>query len=166
VDDEGASIAELARDIGVDPSTAQREIERLEAAGLVVTRRVGNVRVVRANADAPVYPELVALLRKVFGPKPLLERALRPLAGVRAAYIFGSWARRYHGESGPLPRDVDLLVVGDADPDAVYQVTRDVERQLRIEVNPIVVAEEEWEHHPVGLVSRVRAGPVVELDVA
>lgn len=164
-DEDGASIAELARRLGVEPSTIQREVERLELAGLVATRRVGSVRVVRPNTSAPIYPELVALLRKAFGPKPLLERALAAVEGVRAAYIFGSWARRYHGETGSLPRDVDVLVVGDPDPDAVYEATRDVERRLQLEVNPIVVAEEEWEHHPLGLVSRVRAGPVVELEL-
>jgi predicted nucleotidyltransferase len=26
--------------------------------------------------------------------------------------VFGSWAARYRGERGPVPGDVDLLVVG------------------------------------------------------
>ena len=34
------------------------------------------------------------------------------LAGIERAVIYGSWARRYQGEAGPLPQDVDLLVIG------------------------------------------------------
>ncbi len=143
----------------------QREVDRLERAGLLVSERVGNTRVVRPDRDAPIYGELAALLRKAFGPKPLLEESLARIRGIRSAAIFGSWARRYHGEPGPLPRDVDVLVVGDADPNEVYDAAREVERRLGLEVNPIIVSEEEWKHQRVGLVRRVQTGPIVELEL-
>ena len=158
----GASLAQLARRLGADPATVQREVTRLEAAGVLATERVGNARVARADTSSPIYNELHALLAKAFGPAPILEAALADVRGVDRAYIFGSWARRYHGEPGPLPRDVDLLVVGDADPDAVYRVARDVENRLGVEVNPIVVAAAEWDH-PLGLLARIDRDHVVEL---
>jgi predicted nucleotidyltransferase len=47
---------------------------------------------------------------------------LATIDGVAEAYIYGSWAARYHGEPGSIPADVDVLVVGTAaldDPDDV-----------------------------------------------
>jgi predicted nucleotidyltransferase len=155
-------VAELARRLGANPASVQREVERLEKAGLLTSRRVGNARIVRPDPDSPVYGELYALLAKAFGPAPLLETELSRVEGIDEAYIFGSWARRFHGEPGALPRDVDLLVIGSADPNEVYRAAQTVEERLGLEVNPIVVGEADWDH-PLGLLARVRQEPLVEL---
>jgi len=158
------SLAELARHLSANPATVQREVERLERAGLVASTRVGRTRLVRADPESAVYVEVGALVAKAFGPRPLLERQLAEVEGVDEAFIFGSWARRFLGEPGPLPRDVDLLVVGNADPDAVYEAASRVEQELGIEINPIVVADAEW-RHPSGLIERLKQEPLVELEV-
>jgi predicted nucleotidyltransferase len=155
----------LARQVGTNPATVQREVDRLEGAGLLTSNRIGRARIVRPDPDSPIYPELRSLLAKAFGPAPLLERELARLQGVHKAYIFGSWARRFHGEPGPLPRDVDLLVIGPADPDKVYSAAQAVEERLGVEINPVVVGESDWDH-PLGLLARVKDEPVVELAVA
>ena len=84
---------------------------------------------------------------------------------MRKAYIFGSWARRFGGERGALPRDVDVLVIGSADPNDVYRAAQNVEQRIGIEVNPIVVDETEWELSP-GLLARIERGPMVQLEIA
>jgi predicted nucleotidyltransferase len=156
-------LTQLARRLGADPGTVQREVTRLERAGILRTERVGRTRIVRPDETSPIYNELYALLGKTLGPAPLLEEALASVAGIRRAYIFGSWARRYRGEAGELPRDVDLLVVGSANPDAVYQAARAVEDRLGVAINPIVVSDDEW-RRPQGL-ARVQREPLVELNV-
>src|SRR2546423_7115904 len=147
---DGESLARLARQLRTDPATVQREAERLERSGILKSDRVGRTRVVRVDSASPVYPELRALVLKALGPAPVLARTLRQIEGIQAAYIFGSWARRASGEPGPLPRDIDLLVVSEVDPNAVYSAVREVEDGLGVEINPVVVADEEW-RHPVGL---------------
>jgi hypothetical protein len=47
-------------------------------------------------------------------PKAVIEQQLRGLDGSDQALSYGSWARRCQGEPGPLPQDVDLMVIGDA----------------------------------------------------
>ena len=124
------SLTELARSVDLAVSSVQREVERLTRAGLVESQRIGNVRRVRANRASAFFPELRALVVKAFGPVPLLRDAIAPIAGVSEAYIFGSWAR-YASDPGEMrepPGDIDLLVVGDPDPDLVYTACADVER--------------------------------------
>ena len=48
--------------------------------------------------------------------------------GVAEAYVYGSWAARYRGQAGDVPRDVDVLVIGDADEDDLYEAARAAER--------------------------------------
>lgn len=158
------TLAELARALGADPATIQREVTRLERAGIFRTHRVGRSRVVEPDRDSLFHAELSALLAKAFGPPALLEAALAAVPGIEQAFIFGSWARRFHGEPGPLPRDVDLLVVGDVDPAAVYGAVRPVEAELGVEINPIVLSDAEWTH-PLGLPARIKKNAVVQLKV-
>lgn len=140
------SLTDLARSVDLAVSSVQREVERLSRSGLVESQRVGNVRQVRANRSSVFFAELRALVVKAFGPVPLLRDAVAPIAGVSEAYIFGSWAR-YASDPGEMqepPGDIDLLVVGAADPDVVYAACAGVERDLGVEVNPVIVSDDAW----------------------
>ncbi len=98
---------------------------------------------------------------KTFGPAVLLAEGLRDLPAVEAAFIFGSWARRYHGEPGPPPRDVDVLVVGDVDPDDVRAACQRTESALGMEVNAIVLSGREWAEGSTGFLREIRGAPRV-----
>ena len=54
-------LSELRRLTGLGSASLQRELNRLAAAGLVLSERVGNLRRFRANASSPVYSELANL---------------------------------------------------------------------------------------------------------
>ncbi|MEU5263055.1 ArsR family transcriptional regulator [Amycolatopsis sp. NPDC021455] len=138
------SITELAEACAVTPTAVLREVERLVAGGILEDRRVGRSRLVKARTDTPLYRPLSEVLAVTFGPMPLLAEALSGLAGVREAYIYGSWAARYSGEPGPPPGDVDVLVVGSPDPDALFDLAEGVSRRLGREVNVHRISPSSW----------------------
>lgn len=119
--------SELARRIGTRPSSLQRELESLAAAGVLRHRRDGNRSCFEPNPDCPFMAELRGLLEKTVGAAPLLSAALSPFAAkIAAAFIFGSVAGgRERAES-----DVDLFVVGDITVKDLVPVLRGVEEQL------------------------------------
>ncbi|WP_328501732.1 ArsR family transcriptional regulator [Streptomyces sp. NBC_00457] len=160
------TITELAADIGVTPTAVLREVDRLTGGGILAERKVGRSRLVRARTDTPLYRPLSDLMSVSFGPLPVLTEALAGLEGVRRAFIYGSWAARYSGEPGPPPADVDVLVVGDPDPDALFDLAEDVSRRLRREVNVHRVSAESW-HAPTDdpFLTSVRERPLVELNL-
>jgi DNA-binding transcriptional ArsR family regulator len=164
---EARSLTELAEASGIPLQTVQREVERLERAGLIRSLRVGRTRLVEADRQSPYFGELRALLGKAFGPAAVLRELISPLAGVRAAFIFGSWARRYAGEEGPAPADIDLLVIGSPVPEAVYAACREAESRLGLPVNPSIVPEPAWKAAESGFLRTLREEPrvaVVETD--
>src|SRR5437773_10222405 len=59
----------------------QRELARLEASGLVTVTRIGRQKHYQANAAAPVFGELRALLLKTVALTDVLRAALAPLSG-------------------------------------------------------------------------------------
>jgi predicted nucleotidyltransferase len=88
----------------------QRELARLEAAGLVTTSRVGRQKHYRANEAAPIFSELKGIVLKTCGLRDVLHVALSPLRdGIRAAFVFGSMGRGSEGAGS----DVDLMVISD-----------------------------------------------------
>lgn len=78
---------------------------------------------------------LTDLLAVTYGPLPVLTDLLSGVEGVGQAYIYGSWAARYLGEPGPVPQDVDVLAVGTASDDDLYEAARQAEVRLGREVN-------------------------------
>jgi DNA-binding Lrp family transcriptional regulator len=160
----GLRLTELAARAGLSPGTAHREINRLEEAGILRSHRTGKERRVGANEDSPFYADLRALLMKAFGPMVVLGEALAPVDGIEDAFVFGSWARRYCGERGDAPSDLDVLVVGEPDPDAVYDACRAAEEQAGLPINPTILTRSEWEEGESGFVRQLRRSVLLPLE--
>ena len=160
------SVSEVAHAAGVAVATASREVERLEEHGIVRSRNVGRSRFVSANWDLPWADALATILAHTAGLPARLAEVLRQVRGVRQAFVYGSWAARHAGEAGPAPRDIDLLVVGDARLDALRKALRGLERELSLEVNPVVVTENEWSGSDSPFLAELRSRPIFELDLS
>jgi DNA-binding transcriptional ArsR family regulator len=160
------SLTDLARRLGVSRPTVMREADRFLAAGLVSDRRQGNLRFIRARTDTPVAGPLSELLAVTYGPRAVLGELLGAVNGVDEAYIYGSWAARYRGQAGEVPQDVDVLIVGDADEDDLYEAARTAERVLGREVNMRRVAARTWrESTSDPFLESVRSRPQVRLEL-
>lgn len=133
--------SEIIARAGAGTGAVQRELARLESAGLVTVTRVGRQKHYQADPAAPVYEELRGLVLKTAGLADVLRDALAPVAAaVRAAFVFGSVARR----EDTARSDVDLLVVSDtlSTPD-LYQALAGAEARLGRQVNPTVYTPDE-----------------------
>ncbi len=157
------SVVALARHCDVAATTASRELRRLEDYGVVTGRSVGRTRLVRAAWEQPWAQDLAALLGKTVGVPAQLAAALGGVVGVNEAFVFGSWAARFEGSPGSAPQDIDVLVVGDADPYEVRRACRRVEDAVGLEVNPIVVARARWDDCADSFVQTVRSEPLVPI---
>ncbi|HSF26048.1 MAG TPA: helix-turn-helix domain-containing protein [Actinomycetes bacterium] len=164
--DREYSLTEAAALVGASVKAVHQEASRLVEAGLLADRRVGTARLVRV-AGSPIQRQLTELIAVTYGPLPVLTDALRSVAGVHRAFIYGSWAARYHGEPGPVPADVDVLVVGTARRDDLDEVARSVEPILGRMVNIRRVKPAAWDAGDATdtFLATVRNRPLVELQV-
>lgn len=166
--DREYSLTEAAALIGVSVKTVHAEASRLVAAGFVADSRRGNVRLLRAVTGTPVSRPLTDLLAVTYGPLPVLTDLLTAQSGVCSAYIYGSWAARYSGEPGPIPGDVDVLVVGTADRDDLDDVALAAQERLGRPVDVRRVAPADWAEPEPGnaFLASVRQRPLIELPLA
>ncbi len=121
----------LAREIGRKPEVAARELRRLERAGIVVSEEVGRARRYRANTESPFWHDFARLAQRTIGVEARLRRAFADVPGVDTAFLFGSYAR---GDERPTS-DLDVLVIGDADPRELRRRLMEAEHDLGRDVN-------------------------------
>jgi DNA-binding transcriptional ArsR family regulator len=134
--------SELARRMGVPPSSLQRELRDLTVAGILKTHRQGRMAYYRAT-ESPVFSDLRGLLLKTAGLVEVLADALGPSSRrLKLAFVYGSIANG----SDRSDSDVDLLLVGDVLPADLARTLRKAGERLRREVNPIVYTLEEFEY--------------------
>ena len=121
--------------------TVQRELQRLESAGLITSRKIGNQKHYQANRAAAIFEELHGIVIKTVGLADVLRKAIQPLQErVDLAFIFGSVAQ---GKER-ITSDVDVMVIGDASFEDVVQAVYSTREALRREVNPVVMSMSEF----------------------
>jgi predicted nucleotidyltransferase len=142
----------------------QRELTRLEAAGLLSAKRVGRQKHYQANPSSPIFAELRGVVMKTSGLADVLRAALSPLAGkIEAAFVYGSIAK---GESTPAS-DIDLMIVSDqVTYSDAFAILEDAGNRLGRKVNPTVYSRKDLKMRiksPSAFIVRVLAQPKIWL---
>lgn len=158
------TMTELALRVGSAVSSVQREIVRAEQAGVTSSRRVGKTRLVKA-ARSPLTEPLTELLLRSFGPRQVLADELADVPGIESAYLFGSWAARYAGQEGRPPADLDVLVIGAPDRDALDDAGQRAGARLAREVNMTIRPGDWWCAGDDGFRTEVKQRPLVPVLV-
>ena len=163
--DRDYSLTEAAALIGASVKSVHTEASRLITVGFVRDSRRGNVHLIRAVTDSLVSRPLTDLLAVTYGPLPVLNDLLAGIEGITHAFIYGSWAARYLGEPGPLPGDVDVLVVGTADPDDLDEIARAAQHRLGRPVDIRRIRPAAWASPDPAdpFLASVRERPLVQL---
>jgi predicted nucleotidyltransferase len=91
----------------------------------------------------------------------VLAEELAGLDDIEAAYLFGSWAARYAGQLGRAPADLDLLVIGRPDRDALDEAAQHAGARLAREVNVTIRSAQWWRDGGDGFHAEVTGRPLV-----
>ena len=134
-------MTELAKHLGVPPSSVQRELDSLVGAGFLLRRQDGRRIYFRANNESPLFPELRGIAEKTTGVVPALTTVLEKFHGkIDLALIYGSMARGEEHASS----DIDLMVVGRIRQIDLLPILRKLENRFRREVNVTLLSPEEF----------------------
>lgn len=130
------TVSELIASTGAGSGAVQRELAKLESAGLLTMQPVGNQKRYQANASATIHTELVAIMQKTVALAEPLREALVPIsARIHAAFVFGSVAKHSDAASS----DIDLMVISDTLSYAeVMGVLHPAMERLHREINPTI----------------------------
>lgn len=133
--------SELARELGVSPSSLQRILARLTVSGVLKAREDGNRLYYQADTSNPLFPELRSLLLKTSGLVAVLRAALDEyVAQIDVAFVYGSVASGDETSTS----DIDFIIIGSIRRSQVAQALHVAEKSLGRELNATFFPPEEW----------------------
>jgi predicted nucleotidyltransferase len=134
-------LADLARQIGVPPSSLQREMESLVEAGILLRRQEGKQVYFKPDPDCPILGELQGIITKTLGLVDVLRQTLAPFKkAIKLAFVYGSIARCEELSES----DVDLMIVGNVGLADLSQAIHKAQERLAREVNPTLCSPQEF----------------------
>ncbi len=159
--DTSHSLSDLVAATNTSMPTVLREVRRGEQAGILATEKVGPMRRVRARGDHPLYDPVRRIVVATYGPPAVVAEEFAGIDGAETVLLVGSWAARYAGESGRVPNDLDVLVIGDADRDRVDDAAQRVEKRIALPVQATVRTRSQWLSERSGFIREVKSRPSV-----
>ncbi len=132
---------EIAKLTGESPNGVRRELAHLEKAGLVKSRREGNLKYYSLVQDFPFYPELKKIIYATVGLGDYLSAKFKEPQQIELAFIYGSVAK--NGETAKS--DIDLFVVGEIDESELHSLVSQVESDIRRNINYVLMSRDEFQ---------------------
>lgn len=160
------SITQLAAASATALPTALREVDRLQLAGFVLGRKLGQTRLIQANVDHPMFTQVRDLVLFAYGPVAVLTPLVQEVSGLKQAFIYGSWAARISGEPGADPGDIDVLFIGDVSSRQASEVGTKATKIMGREVHVHNLSEVSWNSEDSGFVKTVKSRPMIQLHLA
>lgn len=162
--DREFSLAELGRRTGVSGPVVHREVGRLVESDILRDRHEGRNRLVRANAEHPLFGPMGEIIDATYGPVPVLRELFEGVDGTERVLIYGSWAARRAGEGGAFPNDIDVLVVGSSPRRELTAIASEASTRLDLTVNVTRLSVDEWAaSEPAPFVATLRTRPTVDV---
>ncbi len=129
---------DIARKTDLAPSTITKEMPLLLNIGLVIRRTRGNLVFYKLNDQSVIFNELKRIFLKFEMFDEIISRDL-PKEKIKYALIYGSFAKGTESQSS----DIDLLVIGDVEEDALLRSISKTERTIGREINYLLWSEED-----------------------
>jgi len=121
--------------VRIGRGTVQRELKNLTDTGIIIREVQGRQVYYRANAQCPIFNELMSIVRKTFGVADVFRQSLSTVADkIPVAFIFGSIAK----SADDRKSDIDVMVVGAISFGDTVNLLSTAEEQLGREINAVV----------------------------
>jgi predicted nucleotidyltransferase len=134
-------LADLARHIGVPPSSLQREMDALVEVGILLRKQEGKQVYFKPDPNCPILGELQGIMTKTLGLADVLRTILGPFKkSIETAFVYGSIARSEELSES----DVDLMIIGTVSLSDLSPALQKAEEQLARQVNPTLFSPGEF----------------------
>jgi predicted nucleotidyltransferase len=138
--EESYYLRELERILSFSAGNIRRELLILKDEGIIYTQKKGNQLHYYLNKKSPIFNETKSIVSKTIGLESEIKKLLDSIAGIKEAFIFGSFAKKKENPKS----DIDLMIIGSIDEDDLILKISKVEDFLCREINYHLISEEEW----------------------
>jgi predicted nucleotidyltransferase len=136
-------LRELSRRIKSSAGNTRRELNNLERAGLLKSRREGNLKYFSLDPTNPLYRPIREMIIKIAGIPELLKVPLVAHSNISAAFIYGSFVKGGFDNQS----DIDLFILTDTNCSVFEKINVAVEKfeqKFGREINVDLMAKQEF----------------------
>lgn len=133
-------LRELERILDLPVGNIRRELLRLEKSGLFKKDKRGNLIYYSVNKLSPIYKEVKSIISKTIGVEGLMKNDLKRIKDIKIAFIFGSYAKQEEDSFS----DIDLMIIGNPDEDALIVKVSKIEKKVNREINYHIFSISDW----------------------
>lgn len=135
-----AYLRSLEAEFGESTNAIRLELNRLEEAGMLISRADGNKKVFQANTNHPLFREIHNILMKQIGLDRIVEEVVKRLGAVEEVYLVGEFSK------GVDSQIIDLLFVGgDIDKNYLVKLVDKAEALVKRKIRYLIVSQDEFE---------------------
>lgn len=131
--DERFYVREIATLLRKNPSGVKRELDNLENMGILLSKKVANLKYFQADKKSPFFSELKSIIAKSLGVTGALKAMLKA-TGVKIAFIFGPYTESEEADT------VNVLIVGSVSLEGL----KDIEERFIKKISVTMIDEAEF----------------------
>ena len=128
----------LESDLGDNTNAIRVELNKLEAAGLLVSFVKGNKKFFQSNSKHPLFPDIQSILMKITGLDELMKRVLTNVGDLEKVYLTGALAEGNESEI------IDLILVGKVNREYFSDLIAKAEKYIQKKIRFVVFSDEEF----------------------
>lgn len=133
-------IRELARIVNNIPIHVQEELKNLQLAGLLESRKQGNMVLYKLRKQSPISEDLKRIFLKTESIGKEILTKLPNKEKIRYALIYGSFAKGTESASS----DMDMLIIGSINEDPILRSMQKIEKRIGRTINFVLWTEKEF----------------------
>jgi hypothetical protein len=133
-----AHLRGLESELGESSNSIRIELNRFEAAGLLVSLRDGNKKIYQANSSHPLFQDIHNIVLKETGINHVIEKIIHRMGDLVILYLTGDFAR---GRDASI---IELILIGyEVDREYLERKIMQAEKMVGRKVSCIVLSPEE-----------------------
>lgn len=137
---ENLYVNELLRKLTLDKRNLVKKLKELEEEGILRSQARGNLKLYSINKSYPLYKEYEKIILKTLGLEDKLKKIIAKIAGIKEAYIYGSYAK----DKMDTHSDIDLLVIGSHKITLLQSKLNKLQKEIEREINVINMDQREF----------------------
>lgn len=134
----------LAEEFDESTNAVRLELNRLERAGMLISRSSGNKKLYQANKTYPLFWEIQNIVRKHLGIDQIIEAIAERLGDLELAFLTGPFSA---GIDAPI---IDLILVGKIRVEYLTELISKAEAIVGRKIRYIHYASEQWDESRMG----------------
>ncbi len=134
-----AYLRSLEGEFGDSSNAIRVELNRLEKAGMLVSKMSGNKKIFQANTKHPLFSEINKIIMKHVGLDSIIENVIERLGDVEKVFVIGDFAK------GIDRNIIDLLFIGNIDKKYLVNLVGKAEELINRKIRYLVYTIEEFE---------------------